>query len=153
METRFNRLMLPALLLALLAGLLLPLQAGINSHLRSSLGHPLVATLVSFLVGTVAIAALMLGLRVSIPSAGFRTGPWWSWTGGILGAVYVLVTVVVAPRLGAATMIATIIAGQMLASLLLDHYGVAGYAPHSVNAWRIAGALLVIAGVVLIQRN
>ena len=145
--------MLPALLLALLAGLLLPLQAGINSHLRSSLGHPLVATLVSFLVGTVAIALLMLGLRVSIPAAGFRTGPWWNWTGGLLGAVYVLVTVVVAPRLGAATMIATIIAGQMLASLLLDHYGVAGYAPHAVNAWRVAGALLVIAGVILIQRN
>jgi transporter family-2 protein len=71
----------------------------------------------------------------------------------MLGAVYVLVTVVVAPRLGAATMIATIIAGQMLASLLLDHYGVAGYAPHSVNAWRIAGTLLIIAGVVMIQRN
>ena len=145
--------MLPALLLALLAGLLLPLQAGINSHLRTSLGHPLVATLVSFLIGTVAIAALMLGLRVSIPAAGFRTGPWWNWTGGVLGAVYVLVTVVVAPRLGAATMIATIIAGQMLASLLLDHYGVAGYEPHAVNAWRVAGALLVIAGVILIQRN
>ncbi|HEY7028843.1 MAG TPA: DMT family transporter [Gemmatimonadales bacterium] len=145
--------MIPALLLALLAGLLLPLQAGINSHLRSTLGHPLVATLVSFLIGTVAIAAVMLGLRVSVPAAGFRTGPWWGWTGGILGAVYVLVTVVVAPRLGAATMIATIIAGQMLASLLLDHYGVAGYAPHAVNAWRVAGAILVIAGVVLIQRN
>ena len=145
--------MIPALLLALLAGLLLPLQAGINSHLRSSLGHPLVATLVSFLVGSVALAVVMLGLRVSVPAAGFRTGPWWNWTGGILGAVYVLVTVVVAPRLGAATMIATIIAGQMLASLLLDHYGVAGYAPHAVNAWRVAGAILVIAGVVLIQRN
>ena len=144
--------MVAALLLALLAGLLLPLQAGINSQLRSSLGHPLVATLVSFLVGSVAIAVVMLGLRVSIPAAGFRTAPWWHWTGGMLGAVYVLVTVVVAPRLGAATMIATIIAGQMLASLLLDHYGVAGMRIRSMRG-ASAGALLIIAGVVVIQRN
>jgi transporter family-2 protein len=145
--------LLPALLLALLAGLLLPLQAGINSELRSSLGHPLVATLASFLVGSVAIALVMVGFRVSVPTGGFRNAPLWHWTGGVLGAVYVLITVVVAPRLGAATMIATIIGGQMLASLLLDHFGVAGYVQHPVNAWRVAGAVLIIGGVVLIQRN
>lgn len=146
--------MLPALLLALLAGLLLPLQAGINSELRTTVGNPVLATLASFLVGTLALALVLLGLRVALPSPeSLRTSPWWHWTGGALGAVYVLVSVVVAPRLGAATMIATIVAGQMLASLLLDHFGLAGYAHHPVNLWRLAGAALVITGVVLIQRN
>ena len=146
--------MLFALILALIAGLLLPLQAGINSELRSSLGHPVVATLVSFVVGTLALALVLLGLRVTWPAAvTLRGTPWWHWTGGMLGAVYVLVSVVVAPRLGAATMIATIVAGQMLASLLLDHFGLAGYAHHPINPWRVMGASLIIGGVVLIHRN
>lgn len=146
--------MLFALVLALVAGLLLPVQAGINSELRSSLGHPVVATLVSFVVGTLAVALMLLGFRAAWPSgAALRATPWWHWTGGALGAVYVLVSVVVAPRLGAATMIATIVAGQMLASLLLDHFGLAGYAHHPINPWRVMGAALIIGGVVLIQRN
>lgn len=143
-----------ALVLALFAGLLLPLQAGINSGLRGSLGHPLLATLASFLVGTVGLAMVLVGARVPLPSTtSLATPSWWQWSGGLLGAVYIMVSIVVAPRLGAATMIATIVAGQMLASLLLDHFGLVGYVPHALNGWRLLGGLLVISGVILIQRH
>jgi transporter family-2 protein len=70
----------------------------------------------------------------------------------LLGAAYVALTIVLAPRLGAATMIAAIVAGQMLMSLALDQYGLVGFPLHPITAARVVGALLVIAGVALIQR-
>jgi transporter family-2 protein len=146
--------MIQALLIALLGGLVLPLQAGLNAELRQGLGNPLLATLVSFLAGTISLVPVLLAVGVSLPPSGtLATINWWKWAGGALGAVYVLSTIVSAPRLGAATMIATVVAGQMIASLLLDHYGLAGFSHHPVNLWRVAGALLILGGVVLIQRN
>lgn len=143
-----------ALLLALIAGLVLPIQAGLNAQLRTSLGSPALATLVSFLVGTLAIVPLVFAAGVQLPtSAALSQVPWSRWTGGALGATYVLISIIVAPRLGAATLIATVVAGQMIAAVILDHYGAVGYAQHSVNLWRVAGVFLVILGVVLIQRN
>lgn len=145
---------MPLLILAAIAvGLVLPLQTGINAQLRLALGHPLAAALVSFLVGTIVLAAAVLMLRVPLPleRAAGQTN-WWLWTGGALGALYIFVAVVLAPRLGAATLIASIVAGQMLASLLLDQFGWVGFAPHPISPARLVGALLVIAGVVLIRR-
>jgi len=145
---------MPLLIFAAIAvGLVLPLQTGVNAQLRLALGHPLAAALVSFLVGTIALAAAVVLLRVPLP-LGRAAGQtdWWQWTGGILGASYIFAAVVLAPRLGAATLIASIVAGQMLASLVLDHFGWVGFAPHPISPARLAGAMLVIAGVVLIRR-
>jgi bacterial/archaeal transporter family-2 protein len=141
------------ILLAIVIGLFLPLQSGINAQLRTAVGDPVVAALISFAVGSAALLATSLALRVPLPAAGLgdRT-VWWHWTGGLLGAFYIFAAVVLAPRLGAAALIAAIVAGQMLGSLVLDHYGLVGYAQHAVNLPRVAGAVLVIAGVLLIQR-
>jgi transporter family-2 protein len=82
----------------------------------------------------------------------FAEVPWWYWTGGFLGAVFVTVTVIVAPRLGAVNMLTYLIAGQMLASLILDHYGVLGFPHQELNPWRVLGVIFLIAGVVLIKK-
>jgi transporter family-2 protein len=82
----------------------------------------------------------------------WTTTSWWQWSGGLLGAVYVVATIVLAPRLGAATLIAAVVAGQMIASVLLDQYGLVGFPVHPLSALRLLGAGLVIGGVVLIQR-
>jgi transporter family-2 protein len=141
------------LLLALAAGVLLPIQAGVNAQLRTALGSPVAAALVSFVVGTAGLAAVMLALRTSLPlrSAWAETS-WWQWTGGLVGAAYVLASIVLAPRLGAATLVAAVVAGQMLSSVLLDQYGLVGFPVHPISAVRLLGAGLVIAGVLLIQR-
>jgi transporter family-2 protein len=141
------------LLLALAAGVLLPVQAGLNAQLRSALGSPVAAALVSFLVGTAGLATVALLLRTPLPlgRAWAATTP-WQWSGGLIGAVYVLAAIVLAPRLGAATLIAAVVAGQMMTSLVLDQYGLVGFPVHSLNPVRVLGAALVIAGVVLIQR-
>lgn len=132
--------MLFLLFFALLTGAFLPVQAGINASLRTSLGHPTVAALASFLVGTAGLFAWNLVSRAGLPGADtLGRVPAWQWTGGLIGAVYVLSAIVLAPRLGAATLIATVVAGQMIASLVLDHFGWVGYAQHAMNGWRLAG--------------
>ena len=145
--------MILLLLLAVAAGVLLPLQAGINAQLRTALGSPVAAALISFLVGTAGLAVVTLALRAPLPlRSAWEASPWWQWTGGLIGAVYVLASIVLAPRLGAATLVAAVVAGQMLSSVLLDQYGLVGFPVHPISAVRLLGAGLVIVGVLLIQR-
>lgn len=141
------------ILLALVAGACLPTQAGINVHLGLWTRSSVLAAAISFAVGTAGLIIYAAVTRIPLPALSTMAGrPWWIWSGGLLGAFFVTATVVLAPRLGAAAMVALIIAGQMVASLLLDHYGLLGYAVHPVNGWRMLGVALLVAGVVLIRR-
>jgi transporter family-2 protein len=145
--------MMILVLCAALIGVLLPVQAGVNAELRHAVGSPLGTAFASFLVGTVALG--IVGILARSPVPDLRTlgaVPAWQWLGGLLGAVYITGAVVLAPRLGAATMIAAIVAGQMLSSVVLDHFGWVGFARHSATPARLVGAALVILGVRLIQR-
>lgn len=142
------------ILLAAVAGVVLPFQVGINNSLRVAIGSPVVAAFISFGVGTVCLFLYALAIRAPWPSlAVLARMPAWFWLGGTLGAYYVAMSIVVAPRLGAANLISIVVAGQLLTSLAMDHYGVIGFAQHSINVWRLLGALLLIAGSVLIVRN
>ncbi|HMH54974.1 MAG TPA: DMT family transporter [Gemmatimonadales bacterium] len=145
--------MILLLLLALAAGVLLPVQAGVNAQLRSVVGSPVTAALVSFLVGTAGLGTAAVILRAPTAlRAAWAVSPWWFWIGGLIGALYVVATIVLAPRLGAATLVAAVVAGQMVASLLLDQYGLLGFPTHPMNGLRVLGAALVIVGVILVQR-
>jgi transporter family-2 protein len=146
--------MMLLLLAALLVGMALPLQSGINAQLRLSLGQPLLAALVSFGVGTVALALLTLALRLTVPAASQLGGiPLWQWTGGLIGAIYIFSAVLLAPRLGATTLVGAMVAGQMLGSLLYDQFGVVGYPVIPVTLHRLAGVIMILAGVWLVQQR
>ncbi len=141
------------LLMGLLAGAVAPVQAGVNAQLRQFSGHAVWTALASFTIGTLSLLAYFLVARLPWPeTASLGRAPWWAWLGGLLGAYYVLSAVVVAPRLGAAVLIALIIAGQLIVALGLDHFGLVGYPQHPVNLARVVGALFLLIGVVLIQR-
>lgn len=141
-------------LLALVVGAVLPLQAGINAQLRTGVGHPVTAALVSFLVGTAALALYLVVLRPALPAfPALARVPWWHWTGGLLGALYVVTAVIVAPRLGATALIALVVAGQLLTSLALDHFGLVGYERRPVDLTRIAGVGLLFVGMLLAIRR
>lgn len=141
------------IVLALAAGACAPIQAGVNSQLRLVTQDPVLASLISFTVGTLALLAYSLLARIPWPAAGpFLVLPWWMWTGGFLGAFLVLVSVILAPKLGAATMLGFMIAGQMVTSMVLDHYGWIGYEHHPATVWRLLGAALLVAGVILIKK-
>ena len=142
----------PYLLFGFAAGAMLPFQFGINAQLSNWLDSPLRATLVSFAVGTLALLAVTLVFVRGLPSGDrIAAAPWWVWLGGFLGAFYVLGSVVTAPKLGAATLVAVILAGQAVASLLVDHFGWVGFAENPVTPGRLLGVGLVAAGVALVR--
>ena len=138
------------LLFALAAGAMLPIQFGINAQLATWVGGSARAAFVSFAVGT---AALLLAVLATTRGWPDRAGdaPWWVWTGGLLGAFYVLGSIVTAPKLGAATLVALILAGQAFASLLVDHFGWVGFEEHPVTPLRVAGIALLAGGVALVR--
>jgi transporter family-2 protein len=74
------------------------------------------------------------------------------FTGGLIGAVFLFVSLFAAPRLGIATTIAVLIAGQLAAALVVDHFGWLGVPVRPVNPYRVAGALCLLTGVLLIRR-
>lgn len=140
------------MLTALLAGALMPVQAGINARLRDYLGEPLMASLVSFVVGTLALLAFILATRTPWPAmAAVSAAPWWTWIGGSLGAFFVAVSVILAFKLGATGLMAWIIAGQLLASVLIDHTGAIGFAVREASWQRLAGVGLLLVGAVLVN--
>jgi transporter family-2 protein len=142
----------PYLAFGFAAGAMLPIQFGINAQLASWVDSPLRATLVSFLVGTLALALVMLvAARDWPPLSRVESAPWWVWVGGLLGAFYVLGSVVAAPKLGAATLVAVILAGQAVASLLVDHFGWVGFEENPITLGRLAGVAFVAIGVALVR--
>lgn len=141
-------------LLALVAGACLPLQVGVNNTLRAGIGTPILAALISFAVGSIGLFVYALVMRSPLPPAGALAAlPSWSWVGGLLGAFYVAVSIIVAPKLGAANLVGITVAAQLVTSLVLDHYGAVGFAQHSINLWRIVGALMLAGGAILILKN
>jgi transporter family-2 protein len=141
------------LLVCLVAGALMPLQAGVNAQLARWVGHPVTASLVSFAVGTLALLAYSAAARPELPGFGaLADAPWWVWAGGLFGAVFVTAAAAFAPRLGAATFISVTIAGQVLVSILLDHFGAVGFAARPVTPLRLLGALLLVGGVLLVRK-
>ena len=140
------------LLLAFVVGIGLSLQVGVNAQLSEWIGDPIRASLVSFAVGTLALGLASLVVAKPWPAlAHLGQAPWWVWTGGVLGAVYVASSVVAAPRLGAAVLVALVVAGQSLASVVLDHFGWVGFPEHAVTPGRIVGVILLVVGVVLVR--
>jgi bacterial/archaeal transporter family-2 protein len=140
------------LLFALAAGAMLPFQAGINAQLSSWVGGPVRAALVSFAVGTAALALLTIAFfRGWSGDERLGAAPWWVWLGGLLGAFYVAASIVTAPRLGAVTLVAVLLAGQAVASVVVDHFGWVGFAENPVTVGRLAGIGLVAAGVTLVR--
>jgi transporter family-2 protein len=141
------------ILLTLVAGIMMPIQPGINAQLAMMVNGPLVASLISFFVGTVTLFLYCLVVRIDWPtSQGLGQIPWWMWTGGVLGAFFVTVTVVVARELGAVSMLSLLIAGQMLAAVVLDHFGWAGFSVQGVSVLRLVGVVLLVTGAVMIQK-
>ena len=140
------------LALTALAGVGLAFQAIINARLSAALGNPIWATVVQVFVGLVLLFCVIAVTRQPLPSlAGVSRLPWWIWTGGMIGAAYVLIVILSTRPLGVALMVASVIVGQTLAALLIDHYGWFGLTVHRLSPSRAVGVGLLLAGVLLIR--
>lgn len=141
------------LLLALLAGGMVALQAPTNVMLSRAGGSPVLAALISFAIGTASLLAVwaVSGNRPALSP--FAALPWYAWLGGVYGAIFVAVATYAAPRIGLASLITLGIAGQIVVALWLDHLGALGLPRVPVSPTRVAGALLVVVGAVLVRRG
>jgi len=141
-------------LLALLGGAAVAVQFAVNSELRLAVRSPLVAAAISFLVGTVVLIALVVVVREGLPTPSAMAGaPWWAWMGGFLGAFYVFSSIVVTPSIGATATVGFVVAGQLLAALVLDHFGLLNLTAQPVGTLRLIGVALVLVGAVLVLRS
>ena len=140
--------------LSLFAGFAVPLQAGSNARLGVVLGHPFWATVISLLVSGVAIALVMLIVKVPRPNlSALISGPWWIWLGGLAGVFYITVALITVPRLGALNFIMAVVVGQLIISLVIDYFGLLGLPKNSPSLQKILGVSVVLAGFVIASRG
>lgn len=141
------------ILLAILAGAVLPLQAGLNVQLGKSVHQPIFAAFASFLIGTVGLFIYLLVLKFDFSTMyQARSVSPMVWTAGILGAFYVAAVIMLAPKLGTALTFSLIVAGQMVMSLIFDHFGLLGLPVKHINWQRMVGVAFLITGVLFIRK-
>ena len=145
-------LLVPSLL-AFMAGVSVVVQQILNANLRSELNSAVWSGFMSYLLGVISMVALAAALREPIPSMGVISRiPWWAWCGGFFRAIFIIISILVAKQLGAAMLIALLVAGQMCASILIDHFGWLGLPQRPIDPGRLVAVALLIGGVVLIRR-
>ena len=123
-----------------------------NARLAAAVASPVNAAFVSFAVGTVALGLMVAALQTRPDWAATRGLPWYAWIGGLYGAIFVVAAAWGVPRLGVATTIILMVAGQLLLSVVLDHFGAMGMPKQPVSLGRVAGFGLVIAGVLMVRK-
>ncbi len=139
--------------LAFGAGVALTVQVGANAASRDYVrGDAASAALLSFVIGGIALALYVVASGGAWPARSALAAPPWVWTGGVLGAAYVLASIVLGPRLGALAFFSLVILGQLLSSVLVDHFGLLGFPRHPLSAARLLGLLALVIGAVLINR-
>lgn len=141
------------LLLAVIAGAMMPTQAATNNKMAAIVDSPVLAALISFVVGTIALFAYVIASGTPLGNlAAVKDAPPIAWAGGLLGAFFVAAAVTLVPRLGVAMTFSLLIAGQMIVTLVIDHFGLLGVPVKEISLARVAGILLITAGVVLIRK-
>ena len=138
------------LIIALAAGVALATQSAINTQLAKAMsGEAVIATFISFAVGTIVLFFIawiktdLWGNLSTVPSQ-----PWWKLIGGVLGAVVVFTTVLLAPKLGITAMLFFIIVGQLITATTIDHFGLIGMPIREVNITKFIGLIIVAFGLV-----
>lgn len=138
--------------LVALSGFLIPLQALMNARTSSIFGSPFWATLVNFVGGIILLIPLIMLLRLPSPTLD-QAGriPFYCWFSGFIGVIFVAQAAFTVPKLGAAGMMSLVIAGQLIGSITLDHFGVL-HTADPVNVQKVLGALMLVGGALLILR-
>ncbi|WP_031393075.1 DMT family transporter [Sphingomonas sp. STIS6.2] len=139
-------------LITVFAGSCVALQQVLNANLRVQLGSPWWAGFISYFVGMIVMLAIAIpsdGLRSPAGLVGRING--LTWTGGIFGAAFIGIAILMVPRLGAATTLGFIIVGQLAAAVVVDHFGLLGVVQHPISLVRLLGVVLLITGVALVR--
>lgn len=139
--------------LAFLCGAIYPVQGSMNGRLLTHVGHPIITAIISFLVGLIGL--FLYGIATNVPwqqTTEIKNAPFFSLLGGLLGAFYVGTVVIILPRLGMVLTFSLIIAGQIILSLIIDHFGLMGNAIRQISLGKILGVLLLGISIFIIRK-
>ena len=139
---------------AIIVGFSLASQAGVNSQLRTVLASPIQAAFISFLIGTVVLGVILLIQKDQWFSSDQALRiPWWAWLGGFFGAFNIVMSIYLAPKLGAVALAISVVCGQVIASIFYDQYGLMGYPKLEITPGRIIGAVFLVLGVIMVAKK
>lgn len=140
------------LLLIFLLGALTPVQTAANARLRRSVASPLVASLVSFSVGTLylLVATLVAQGTLVVGAETLAPLPWWAWLGGVCGLYGLTVNILIFPKLGSVQTALMPMLGQIGMGMLIDNFGWFRSAHYPFSWLRLAALALILAGVCMV---
>ena len=141
------------MLIALLAGASFVVQQAVNSNLRFEIGSPWWAGFFSYLGGTLVMFIMTIVMREPFIFTNLTTikSSMWSWSGGLFGAIYIAISILLLPRLGIFTVVTLIVVGQLLTSIVFDHFGIMNVPLQPLSITRCVGAGFLIIGAILIR--
>lgn len=141
-------------LCSIIIGAMMPIQAGINAELTRFIKHPYLAGVISLIVGALALGLILLVQGIPIQEIKrLSDAPPRLFLGGILSALFVSSSMILIPRMGATAMVAAFITGQLLMSVIMDHYGLFGLTQNSISVTRVLGVILLFAGLFLVIKK
>ena len=141
-----------AMILLLIAGALTAIQGPSNARLSAGLGSVINGAFFSFIIGTLALGIIALFMQVRPESQAVRSIPWWGWIGGLYGCLFVTSIAWGIPKLGVATTMTLVVAGQLILGVILDHYGALGTPSQPVSWARLGGIVMIVGGALLVRR-
>lgn len=137
--------------MVVIAGAFLPMQGSMNSKLAKAGENPVYASMISFTIGVLALVAYILLTSQNVSWKGLKDAPSYSWLGGVLGAFYVTVIVFAFPKIGPGLTFGLVVAGQLITSMVMEHFQIMGTPHQPISLGRIVGVLLIIIGVVAVK--
>ena len=140
------------MLLVLAIGGLMPIQGSINAQMGQVLGHPLRGTLMNFLTGGILLVIILLIWAGFPASSDLLQAPWYLYTGGFMGVLFVTAMLTLIPQLGALRVVAAVVVGQLIVSTIIDHFGLLKVPVHSISLTRVLGIGCLVIGLYLVNR-
>lgn len=140
------------IVMVVIAGAFLPMQGSMNSKLAKAGENPVYASMISFTIGVLALVVYILLTSQNVSWKGLKDAPSYSWLGGVLGAFYVTVIVFAFPKIGPGLTFGLVVAGQLITSIVMEHFQIMGTPHQPISLGRIVGVLLIIIGVVAVKK-
>jgi transporter family-2 protein len=140
------------IVMAFIAGSFLPIQSGMNNKLAKAGGSPVHASMISFAIGLLALVIYIILTSQNVSWRGIKDAPTYAWIGGILGAFYVTIIVLAFPKIGPGLTFGLVVSGQLLISMLMEHFHIMGAQQIPISIGRIMGMLLIISGVIIMKK-
>ena len=140
--------------LVILIGLIGGIAVGIQSPIAGQMGQRLGGTASSFIVhlSGMVLSGILLVIQGGEKIRDWQTLPWYMLGAGFFGLILYQTISITLPRLGSTMMIALIIIGQLLAGIVIDHFGLLGVATRHIDVYRVFGVIALLIGGYLITK-